>query len=135
MKILLDSHIMLWAFEKDAPHLSDEAKNMIDNPENEVYFSSVSIWELEIKRLLHPDQILYKAEQLRDLCGKSGFIELTLRSNHVEMLKTLHRSEEAPRHKDPFDKMLISQAKSEGMVFLTKDELLPHYGEDCVILV
>ena len=108
MKILLDSHIMLWAFEKDTPHLSNEAKNMIDNPENMIYFSSVSIWELEIKRLLHPDQILHKPEKLRDLCGKSGFIELPLRSDHVEMLKTLHRSEDAPRHKDPFDKILIS---------------------------
>ena len=60
---------------------------------------------------------------------------LVIRDDHVYMLETLHRPEYAPKHSDPFDRIMIAQAKAENFVFLTHDSLLPAYEEECVLIV
>ena len=73
--------------------------------------------------------------EIASKCVQADFIELPLRSNHVKLLHTLNRKADAPPHKDPFDRILISQAKIENMTFLTHDSLLADYEEPCVLTV
>ena len=135
MKYLLDTHILLWYIE-DSKKLPEKARAIIDDEENEVYYSIVSIWEAEIKRQKHPDKIIsLSTEELTELCYDTGLEKLPLSEAHISMLKTLSRPADAKPHNDPFDRILISQAKSENMIFLTHDDLLTCYNEDCIIYV
>ena len=134
MKYLLDTHMLLWSLE-DSEKLPEKVRKIIDESKDEIYYSSVSIWETEIKHLKRPDDMRSSSEGLASFCDESGFRELTLKSKHVHMLKTLSLSEDSKRHNDPFDRILISQAKSEGMIFITHDDLLPYYNENCILYV
>lgn len=94
------------------------------------------MWEIAIKRLVHPDKITgIPIEKLVVKCEDANICELCLQTEHTFFLETLTRPEDAPPHKDPFDRILISQAKSEGMTFLTHDDLLPYYNEPCILYV
>ena len=134
MKVILDTHILLWALGED-PRLSQEAKGIILNQDNDIYYSAVSIWEIAIKHLLRPEQIGFSPEQIVDLSEKAGFLQVTLKDHQTFMLSTLKRKEGAPVHKDPFDRILIAQAKAENMLLLTHDSLLKDYEEACVRMV
>lgn len=134
-KYLLDTHILLWYIE-DSKKLPQKARTIIDDERNEVYYSIVSIWEAEIKRLKYPDKIIsLSIEELITLCRDTGFEKLSLNESHIRMLKTLSRQKDASAHNDPFDRILISQAKSENMIFITHDVLLPDYNENCILCV
>ena len=134
MKILLDTHILLWLFFEDH-FLSESAREMIRNDENEIYYSVVSVWEVAVKHAVRPEKMFLSGEKFASLCYDSGFDALPLTDRHVFALETLKRAADAPPHKDPFDKMLIAQAKAEGALFLTHDKMLPYYNEECVRLV
>lgn len=134
MDVLLDSHILIWALSDDA-RLPDKAREILLDPENTVFYSAASIWELAIKHSLHPNEITLPPSEFIRLCQESGYEELPLRAAHANALLTLERSADAPRHKDPFDRMLIAQAKTERMTFLTHDALLPYYDEPCICFV
>ena len=124
MNILLDSHILLWTLA-GSRQIPMKARDLIVDESNQIYFSSASLWELSIKHQLHADVIPFSTEELLEFCGEAEFKELPVTSAHVRMLATLSRSETAPRHKDPFDRILIAQAKAEDMKFLTHDAMLP----------
>ncbi len=134
MKILLDTHIILWAISND-PRLPEKARKLIENEENEIYYSIVSLWEVEIKHLLHSKAMPISAEQLAEYCEQSGFQRILIREKHVYALEGLRREEHAPPHKDPFDRMLVCQASSENMIFVTHDSLIPGYTEPCILAV
>ena len=134
MNILLDSHILIWALSDD-PRLSDAARRYIMDPENCIYYSAVSLWELTLKHMMYPQEITFTSAELIAYCEEAGFAGLDLTPEDVTFLETLNRPKEAPRHKDPFDRMLICQAKAEGMIFLTHDGLLSDYNEQCVVMV
>ena len=134
MRLLLDTHILLWFFQNHAS-LKDETRDIILSEDNSVYFSVVSAWEVSVKHTARPDKMFLNAARFLSLCVESGFEMLPLIDKHILSLDTLQRAEGAPPHKDPFDKMLIAQAKSEDMVFLTHDGMLPYYNEACVRLV
>lgn len=134
MRILLDSHILLWALT-DSDRLPENAKQLIRDKSNDVFYSAVSVWELSVKHDLRPDEIPFSADRLIRLSEDTDFAQLVLKGLHSRALETLNRPADAPKHKDPFDRMLIAQAKSEGMTFMTHDSLLPYYGEPCIMLV
>ena len=134
MKLLLDSHILIWALNED-PRLSEKAIKMILDPENTIYYSAVSIWEIAIKHAIHPDNVSFSGSELSGYCSEAGFIPLEVRENHVHAIETLTRPETAPPHNDPFDRMLVAQAKAEKMCFLTHDSLIPYYNEKCIVSV
>ena len=134
MNILADTHILIWAIRDDVK-LTDECRKILLNPDNEIYYSIVNIWEIAIKHAAHPDKMSYTAETFENLCRQAGYIALDGTMEHVLMLETLKRPEDAPKHRDPFDKFLLAQAKSEGMSFLTHDSLIPYYNEPCIIKV
>ena len=131
MKILLDTHIALWAIS-DNERLPSNFIKIIDNPENEIFYSLVSVWEVAIKHYVKPELMPITEEQFIDNCYNSGFKQLAIRSNHILNIKCLKRNIDAPKHNDPFDRLLISQAKTDGFLFLTHDSLLSYYNEPCI---
>ncbi len=134
MNLLLDTHILIWALNDDE-RLPEKAKEMILDADNVIYYSSVSVWEVSIKHALHPDNIAFTGKKLAFYCQEAGFLSLEMKDKHVFALETISRPEDAPKHNDPFDRMLIAQAKAENMSFLTHDSLLPYYREKCIIPV
>ncbi|MBR3525841.1 MAG: type II toxin-antitoxin system VapC family toxin [Lachnospiraceae bacterium] len=136
MKYLADTHILLWALEDD-PQLPARARDILMDETAEIYYSFANVWEIAIKHSLNKGGILFSAEQFRTLCDEAGFIPLNMRFVHAEAVERLeYDGENAPRdHRDPFDRLLLAQAKTEKMLFITHDSLIPFYHEDCVYSV
>lgn len=133
MKILLDTHILLWAMSDDE-RLPQNARDLIEQEENEIYFSIISLWEIQIKHILHPNE-MENSKVVFNYCKEAGFITLPLSVRNIHYLPNLKRPDTAPRHKDPYDRMLICQAVTENMLFLTHDSLLSDYHIPNVIYV
>lgn len=121
MKLLLDTHLILWAVD-DSPKLSKEACELIDDAENELFFSAASVWEIAIKRGLGRDDFSVDARVLRRGLLDNGYSELPIRSEHAVAVDVL-----PPIHKDPFDRILIAQATVEGITLLTVDSQVARY--------
>ncbi len=134
MNLLLDTHILIWALNED-PRLPEKAKEMILDPNNVVYYSAVSVWEISIKHANHPDNVEFTGRELSQFCQDAGFLPVEMRDKHVLALETIRRAAGAPPHHDPFDRMLIAQAKAENMSLITHGALLPYYEEKCIIPV
>ncbi len=134
MNILLDTHILIWALNED-PRLPEKARELILDENNAVYYSSVSIWEISIKHAVHPENVAFTGKELSQYCQEAGFLQVEMRDRHVFALEKITRAEGAPPHHDPFDRMMIAQAKAENMSFITHDSLLPYYEEKCIIAV
>ncbi len=121
MRLLLDTHVLLWAAGQPE-RLSAAALAWLENPDNILMFSAVSLWEVAIKHALGRDDFQVDVRLLRRGLLDNGYVELELNSTHAVAIDTL-----PPIHKDPFDRILIAQAKVEGIVFLTADALLAQY--------
>lgn len=134
MKLLLDTHVLLWLLLDDS-RIPADLRSMVENVENVIYYSIVSPWEIEIKRLAHPEKMELTAERLIDYCAQSGFCRLPIREEHLFLLKTLQRPETEPPHRDPFDRVMICQAKYENMLFVTHDRLIAGYSEPLIYCV
>lgn len=120
MNLLLDTHILLWAA---AGNLPAEAEEMIADATNTLYFSPVSIWEVCIKRSLGRNDFKVDPDALRRGLLDNQYQELPITSLHALAVNDLPML-----HKDPFDRMLLAQAKSEGIFLLTSDETLKEYA-------
>ena len=91
------------------------------------------MWEITIKHMAHPETFLFNGKYLEKGCEENGFASLPVFYKYVAELESLVRPEDAPPHKDPFDRILPAQAKSEGMRLMTHDTLIPYYNESFVI--
>lgn len=134
MRILLDTHIALWAIA-DTSKLSKEVIALLESGSNEVFYSIASVWEVAIKHNLKPEQMPVSQEEYVELCENCGFLQLPVKVEHISEIKFLIRPANAPKHNDPFDRMLLAQAKCEKLKLLTHDSLIPYYGEKCIISV
>ena len=134
MRLLLDTHIVLW-YIADDPRLNDNAKTWISSGENAVYYSLVSLWEVAIKHQNNMRAMPLSDEEFAEYAERSGMRPLGLSREHIAALKTLRRDASVKEHHDPFDRMLICQAKVENMLFMTHDRILQGYGEACVLVV
>jgi len=97
-------------------------------------------WDKEVEdmfggEMAHPDAMPISSEELAEYCEQSGFKRTLIREKHIYALSGLKRDENAPLHKAPFDKMLICQASTENMMFVTHDSLIPGYNEPCILAV
>ena len=120
MRILLDTHILLWWLMGDEL-LPKVARELIRDPGNLVFVSAVSLWEIWLKVSLKKLEI---PEGFEEQLAQEGFESLPLTGSHtreVARLEWLHR--------DPFDRMLVAQAKAERLILLTVDEVVAGYGE------
>jgi PIN domain nuclease of toxin-antitoxin system len=121
VKLLLDTHLLLWvAGQPD--RLSQAARQFIEDKENELIFSTVSLWEVVIKRGLGRDDFKVDPRLLRRGLLDNGYSELPIGSQHVVAIDTL-----PPIHKDPFDRVLVAQALVEGITLLTTDAVVARY--------
>ncbi len=132
MDILLDTHILLWTLTHDNK-LPQQAVDLITDKKNKIYYSIASIWEIEIKNSL--GKITITGEELAEYCKEAGFELIPIREAHIFKLKTLKREENAPKHNDPFDRIMLAQSKEAGCKFITHDLLMSFYNEPCVINV
>ncbi len=121
MKLLLDTHLLLWA-AGHPDRLSAEARKIIDDSDNELLFSAASLWEVVIKRGLGRDDFKVDARILRRGLLDNGYSELPIVSDHVVAVESLPTI-----HKDPFDRVLVAQATVEGITLLTTDSLVAQY--------
>ena len=122
MKILLDTHVLLW-WITDQPQLSSTARDLIGNGNNILYWSAASSWEVSIK---------YALGRLPLPASPADFLPLELVKNRIEPLAILdaHAFRAgllAPHHRDPFDRMLVAQALEESLTLLSNDQLLSLY--------
>lgn len=122
MKLLLDTHLLLWAAGQPA-RLSTNARALIEAPDNELFFSAASLWEIVIKRGLGRDDFKVDARLLRRGLLDNGYSELPIASEHVVAIEGL-----PPIHKDLFDHVLLAQAQVEGITLLTADPILSQYS-------
>ena len=137
MNILLDTHIVLWTLY-DPDKLSPEAVSIISDPDNWICVSAVSLWEIEIKRLKRPDIFNFSAQEVFEDCLRAGFSPVDLGPHHIFSLQSVGEAasvDVGAFHNDPFDKMLIAQAKSDYMCLITRDSKLAAYNEPCVVIV
>ena len=139
MRYLADTHILLWIGEAKLSEskLSEEAKTTITADNTELYYSFVNVWEVALKRVRHPEKVPYTAKQFEEICIKSGIKLLETKPYHAVVMDSLKYDKETAKedHNDPFDRILLAQAKAENIKFLTHDHLLPFYNEPCVVKV
>lgn len=116
MKYLLDTHLLIWALTEDKK-LPKAAYDVINDPGHTIFYSAASVWEIEIKHQKMPDKMPISGEELISFCETAGILSLPVVNDHVLYVKTLHRKEGSPPHNDPFDRILLAQAKYENMLF------------------
>ena len=118
-RILLDTHVLLWWLTNHS-RLGVIAKQYISDPGNIVYVSAISNWEISIKKSLGK---LSAPDDMDSIIEEKGFSRLSITNFHGDRAGSLPN-----HHKDPFDRMLIAQAQSEGLEIMTKDECFPLYS-------
>ena len=122
MKLLLDTHLLLWA-AGEPKKLSPKARRLMTDTGNELMFSAASIWEVAIKRALGRTDFQVDTRLFRRGLLDNGYLELPVFSAHAVAVESL-----PPVHKDPFDRLLVAQSLVEGIVFLTSDATVARYG-------
>jgi PIN domain nuclease of toxin-antitoxin system len=121
MKLLLDTHLLIWA-GNEPEKITAETRGLLADVENELYFSTISIWEVAIKQTHRNSSFYVDARFLRRALLANGYLELTITSDHAVTVSSL-----PVIHKDPFDRMLIAQSMVEGMPLLTTDAIVAQY--------
>ncbi len=122
MKLLLDTHLLLWA-ARSAKRLPPGARELIDDADNELAFSAANIWEVAIKGSLGRTDFHFDPRVLRRNLLDNGYIELSIASEHAAAVGDL-----PPIHRDPFDRILVAQSVVEGIALLTHDPIVARYG-------
>ncbi|MCL1890054.1 MAG: type II toxin-antitoxin system VapC family toxin [Desulfovibrionaceae bacterium] len=126
MKLLLDTHMLLWAA---AGTLPQDAEKMVIDGENTLYFSPASIWEIGIKKSLGRSGFKIDPEVFRRGLLDNQYQELPITSLHALVVNELPQI-----HKDPFDRMLLAQAKAEGISLLTSDKAMRGYSGPVIFI-
>ena len=121
MNILLDTHIVLWSVFK-TKSLSSDARMLLEDPSNQLIFSTVNLWEITIKRAQGRPDFQVDPRPLREALLLGGYQELPISSEHAMSVGQLPRI-----HRDPFDRLLIAQAMVEGCLLLTADRKVSRY--------
>lgn len=123
MNLLLDTHLLLWA-ASTPERLPAQARELMLDAGNQLIFSSASLWEITIKNGLERPDFSVDPRRLWRMLLVNGYRELPVTSEHTVAVSDL-----PPLHKDPFDRILIAQARVEGLVLLTVDQVVAEYGD------
>ena len=128
MRLLLDTHIALWALV-DSPRLPSKARLLILAPDNEVVVSAASVWEIAIKHGLAKKNMPVSGAEAKSWFTRAGYTLLPVTADHAALVEEL-----PPHHADPFDRILVAQALDEPLRLVTHDPKVARYS-DTVILV
>ena len=126
MKLLLDTHAAIW-FVTDNKQLPKSSKQLIENPENHCFISIATLWEMGIKYSLGKLKLKAELNKIFELFFDSGLILIPITPEHIltnTILPFLHR--------DPFDRLIIAQAKREGYTIISKDREFENYEVNLV---
>ncbi len=126
MRILLDTHILLWWLSDDR-RLPREAETLIAAPDNDVFASAASVWEIAIKTAI--GRLKADPAAIEAALNPSGLRELPVTAKHAVQISRLPH-----HHRDPFDRILLAQGLAEPMRLLTHDKLLAAYGELAIVV-
>jgi PIN domain nuclease of toxin-antitoxin system len=118
---LLDTHTLLW-YLSNSDQLSDKARNII-NYESNICVSVISFWEIALKKNLGKLSFSSSIIEIENLCIKKNIRILPIKSSHLDELSNLPLI-----HNDPFDRLIIAQAKIENLILITKDKIIPKYN-------
>jgi PIN domain nuclease of toxin-antitoxin system len=121
MHLLLDTHLLVWAMGSPQ-RLPTGLADMLEDPNHTPLFSVASLWELVIKQALNRPNFNVQPCLLRRALLDSGWQELPIAANHVLAVADL-----PPLHRDPFDRLLLAQAKADGLLLITADQQLANY--------
>jgi PIN domain nuclease of toxin-antitoxin system len=121
VKLLLDTHLLLWS-ATDPSKVSKKARSLILDGDNDLFFSAASLWEITIKSQLGRTDFDVDPHILRRGLIDNGYLELTINAEHALGVLAL-----PPFHRDPFDRILVAQATVEGFVLLTSDDQVAAY--------
>ena len=123
MRILLDTHVLIWLVEGDK-NLSTVARSAIEDRDNSLYLSIASLWEITIKLSLGKLDLQLSVDEMVESFLIPGGIEiLQIQTKHLSILRDLPL-----HHRDPFDRMIIAQAKLEKMTLISADGMFDQYG-------
>ncbi len=123
MKYLVDTHLAIWSVS-DSRKLSPNAVRVLRDEQSSFFVSAASVWEIAIKHARRPEDIPLGADEARRLFAEAGYRELPVTSRNSAAVECL-----PPIHDDPFDRMLVAQAQTEGLRLLTHDHVIPQYGD------
>lgn len=123
MRLLLDTHLLLWALAEPG-RIDVATRSVLEDPGNEVLFSAASLWEIAIKAGLGRSDFSFDPQQILQAALDTGFVELPVQSKAAVRVAGL-----PPHHRDPFDRLLVAQAIDEPVRLYTADPLLPPYSE------
>jgi PIN domain nuclease of toxin-antitoxin system len=123
VKLLLDTHVALWAVT-DNPKLSQTAKSHILSPSNEVFVSAATVWEVAIKHRLNRENMPCSGAAARRFFIEAGYQLLPITDQHAVATEDLPMI-----HADPFDRIIIAQALSESLTLLTHDAIVATYSD------
>ena len=126
MRYLLDTHAVIWYFD-DSPKLSQKVARIIDNPENIVCISSISVWEIAIKMNIGKLDVDFTLDELLIEIKENNFDILQIEDEYLQGLSALPFI-----HRDPFDRLLVATAKTEKITVLTADENVQKYDVSCI---
>jgi PIN domain nuclease of toxin-antitoxin system len=122
MRVLTDTHILLWSLLRPA-RLDAACRNVLESPEHQIFFSAVNIWEIAIKRALDRPDFDVEPDAVYRAALETGFRELPISAFHAAAVRHL-----PPHHRDPFDRLLIVQARTEPLLLMTDDPLISLYA-------
>lgn len=122
MKLLLDTHTFIWFVEDDS-YLPQKLKLLIEEPQNEIFLSIVSLWEMAIKIQLKKLNINKSINEIINFSIENGFILLPILPEHIIRLSQLEF-----HHRDPFDRMIIAQGLAEQQKIVGKDITFDKYN-------
>lgn len=118
MRVLLDTHMLIWSLE-DSPRLPAWARAILEDPNNDCWVSSASVWEIAIKAMLGKVQLGRPLAALEEAIERAGFHTLDVTVRHATAIERV-----AVAHRDPFDRLLLAQCEVETLRLLTADKLL-----------
>ena len=119
MRLLLDTHILLWWLSDD-PSLPVAARRVIADPQSEIFISAATTWEIAIKHAL--GRLDAPVHRMMDVIEGAGFVPLSMAVEHTILAGNL-----PAHHQDPFDRMLIAQAQQEGLTLVSVDRIFSRY--------
>jgi len=122
--LLVDTHLLLWA-AGEPKKLSRKARQLLEDPDTQLWFSAASLWEVAIKHGLGRQDFRVEPRRLRRGLIDNGWRELAISSEHTVATLAL-----PPLHKDPFDRMLVAQAGVEGLTLVTSDDAVTRYADN-----
>ena len=132
MNILLDTHIAIWAITDDK-RLTKKARDLLLDPANNLYYSAASVFEVDMKTKSRKNNLEFTTDDFVEMCHEAGYTHSPLKETHLTAANKLIWTGEGEEHLDPFDRILLAQAITENMHFMTSDKKIPKFRQSCVI--